>query len=366
MLTIDGAYGEGGGQIVRTSLALACLTGQDVTLVNVRAGRKNPGLAPQHLAAVRAIAQVCGAQVTGDALGSTRLVFRPGGPATPGDYEWDVSAIAGQGSAGSVSLVLQTVLLPLLRAPGRSRLVIRGGTHVPAAPPVHYLREVFLPALGAAGEAVTVELRAWGWYPQGGGEITVEVEGPAAHLLWSCDPPGRSTQANRALVRDVRGPLERVTGVAAVTNLPAHIPQRMADRARGVLRDLGVPLEIEPLRARGPGPGAGIFLTAHYAGGRAGFSALGRKGRASEAVAEEACTDLLAHHHSRAAADPHLADQLILPCALAGGRSVFTTSRVTPHLATNIHVVRQFLGTAITLEGEAEGRVELVGGGLDV
>lgn len=353
MVQIDGAYGEGGGQILRTSLALACVTGQPVTVVNIRARRKNPGLAPQHLAGVRAVAEICCAHVEGDRLGSQRLVFRPGGPAVAGAYRWDVSEVAGRGSAGSVSLIVQTVLLPLLLAPGASRLRIRGGTHVPFSPPVHYLQEVFLPTLGLPAR---LDLLAWGWYPQGGGEVAVEITGPATP---------------RPLVLAERGPLERVTGVAAVTNLPAHIPQRMADRARSLLRDLGVPLEIEPLRARGPGPGAGVFLTAHYARARAGFSALGQKGKASETVAEEACRDLLAHHQGSAAADFHLADQLILPCALAaagGARSVITTARVTEHLVTNIHVVRQFLRAEITLTGTIgePGRVELSGAGADV
>ncbi|MCZ7544508.1 MAG: RNA 3'-terminal phosphate cyclase [Anaerolineae bacterium] len=347
-VTIDGAYGAGGGQILRTALALACLTGQPVQVVNIRAGRKNPGLAPQHLTGVRAIAEVCRAQVEGDALGSQTLRFTPGGPAVPGAYRWDVTEAAGQGSAGSVSLILQTVLFPLLMAPGASTLTIRGGTHVSFSPPVHYVRDVFLPSLQLAGEPVRVELGAWGWYPRGGGEITVAIAGPARL---------------RPLTMDARGPLEKVSGVAAVTNLPAHIPQRMVNRARGALRDLGVPLEIAPLRARGPAPGAGIFLTAHYTNARAGFSALGRPGKASEAVAEEACDALLAHHQSDAAADLHLADQLALPCALAEGESVITTPEVTAHLTTNLHVIQQFLRAEIALTGKigASGRMTIRG-----
>ncbi len=353
MVTVDGSYGEGGGQIVRTSLALSCLMGRPVTILNIRAKRKNPGLAPQHLTGVRAIAQVCRAHAEGDALKSQRLIFQPGGPALPGVYRWDVTETSGQGSAGSVGLILQTVLFPLLMASGTSRLTIRGGTHVSHSPPIHYLRDVFLPALGFESAPVDLELAAWGWYPRGGGEIAVEIKGPVRP---------------RPLQLDARGPLERVTGVAVVTELPSHIPQRMADRARSLLRSLNVPLEIEPLRARGLAPGAGIFLVAHYVNTRAGFSALGAIGKASEAVAEEACRDLLEHHRSAAAADLHLADQLILPCALAEGKSVITTPRVTEHLVTNIHVVQQFLDTEVTLTGTigAPGRVELSGKGLDV
>jgi RNA 3'-terminal phosphate cyclase (ATP) len=347
---IDGAYGEGGGQILRTSLALSCLTGTPFTIVNIRAQRKKPGLAPQHLTAVRAVGQVCRAHLEGALLGSQRLVFQPGGPPIPGDYRWDVAEEAGRGSAGSVTLILQTVLLPLVMAAGKSPLTIRGGTHVPYSPPVHYLGNVFLPTVGLPVRLDQVE---WGWYPRGGGEIAVDIDGPAAP---------------RALNLSQRGPLQRIEGVAVVTNLPAHIPQRMVNRARGVLRGLGTPLDIKPLRARSHAPGAGVFLTARYQNARAGFSALGRKGKASETVAEEACRALLAHHQSDASVNLHLADQLILPCAVAGGRSVITTPRVTAHLTTNIYVVRQFLDTNIALDGTigSAGRVTLSGEGVDV
>ncbi|MBN1283984.1 MAG: RNA 3'-phosphate cyclase [Anaerolineae bacterium] len=344
-VAIDGSYGEGGGQVLRTALALACITQTPVEIANLRAGRKTPGLAAQHLTCVRAAADICRAEVHGDKLGSQWVRFTPGGPVAPGDYTWDVSAVAGRGSAGATSLVIQTVLLPLALAAGRSTLTIKGGTHVPFSPPMHYLQTVFLPALGLP---VEIEVLDWGWYPRGGGAVRVEIDGPAALS---------------ALDLEARGPLARIEGVAAVTNLPAHIPQRMVNRARGALRGLDAPQDITPLRARGPAPGAGIFLTARYANGCAGFSALGKKGKASEAVAEEACNALLAHHRSAAAVDKHLADQLVLPCALAAGRSVITTPEVTLHLTTNIHVVQQFVAAGVALSGKAgaPGRLEIAG-----
>jgi RNA 3'-terminal phosphate cyclase (ATP) len=187
-----------------------------------------------------------------------------------------------------------------------------------------------------------VDLKRWGWYPIGDGEFDLVVQ-PVRQL------------ANLEWVE--RGELSRVTGVAAVTNLPAHIPQRMTNRARNILHQAKLASQVKPLRERGPAAGAGIFLTAHYTNGSAGFSALGRRGKPAEKVAEEACNALLQHHQNEAAAavDPHLADQLVLPLALAAGDSTFTTGRVTQHLLTNIHIVQQFLGIQVRVERRGDG-----------
>jgi RNA 3'-terminal phosphate cyclase (ATP) len=344
MLTIDGSYGEGGGQILRTTLTLATLTERPVRIDCIRAGRKNPGLRPQHLTGVRAAAAICGAQLEGDELGSQTLTFVPGGPARPGEYTFDVAEAARGGSAGSVGLVLQTVLLPLALTEGESSLTLQGGTHVPWAPSALYVEHVFLPQLARMGRDVHVEPTRWGFYPAGGGEIQVRITGREGSLS-----PIELTE---------RGKLERIWGVAAVTNLPAHIPQRMADRARDVLAEAGLQAQVVPRRLRGTGPGAGIFLFAetstplHSATVPAGFTAYGRKGLPAERVAEMACDDLLAHQRSSGQVDPHLADQLVLPMVLAEGESQVTTSQVTQHLMTNIWVVQQFLTREITVEGE--------------
>jgi RNA 3'-terminal phosphate cyclase (ATP) len=337
-VVIDGSYGEGGGQVLRTSLALAVFTGQPVRIEHIRAGRKKPGLRPQHLTAVRAAAAVCEARLEGDELSSQSLTFVPGGPARSGEYAFDVAEAARGGSAGSVGLVLQTVLLPLALAKGESFLTLRGGTHVPWAPPVSYLEHVFLPQLARMGVHVQVELVRWGFYPAGGGEVRIRIarrEGPLHSILLT-----------------ERGELQRVRGAAAVMNLPAHIPQRMAARARNVLAEAGLPAQVEPRRLRGAGPGAGIFLFAEYAHVTAGFTAYGRKGLPAERVAEAACEELLAHHRSGAPADSHLADQLVLPMALAEGESQVSTAQVSQHLLTNVWVVRQFLAREIHVEGE--------------
>jgi RNA 3'-terminal phosphate cyclase (ATP) len=355
MLTIDGSYGEGGGQVVRTALTLSTITGQPTRIENIRARRKNPGLRPQHLTAVRAAAAVCKAQVDGDHLGSQMIAFTPTCPPHLGEYVFDVADAAQGGSAGCVSLVLQTVLLPLAMAKSdgpltKSRLVIRGGTHVRWAPPVPYLQHVFAPALSEMGIDTSIELSRWGFYPVGGGEIVTEITGGVKSL--------------RAIQQTKRGELQGIRGVAAVANLPAHIPQRMATRARNLLAEAGLQSSVEPCRLRGAGPGAGIFLWAEYERARAGFTAYGQKGLPAEQVAEAVCEQILEHHLSEAATDPYLSDQMILPMAMAEGESQVITSQITQHLLTNIWVVRRFLSRDISVQGEAgaQGTVVVRGG----
>jgi RNA 3'-terminal phosphate cyclase (ATP) len=353
-ILIDGSFGEGGGQILRTTLALAALTGRSVEIYHIRAGRSRPGLRPQHLTAVRALAEICAAELQGDQLNSQWLAFRPADRPSGGDLSFDVAEAAHGGSAGAISLVAQAILIPLAFAPDTSRVRLYGGTHVPWSPPFHYLRDVFLPAAGRLGLRADAFLQRWGWYPIGNGQFDLHV-----------NPVDRLAGQNWI----ERGELLQVTGVAAVTNLPAHIPQRMADRARKLLDAAGIASRIEPLRARGPAAGAGIFLTANYAHGTAGFSALGRKGRPAETVAEEACQHLLAHHQDEnaPALDPHLADQLLLPLALAEGVSAFITSRITEHTLTNIHVLQRFLDVQIELERQGDGgRIKIQGIGYHV
>lgn len=345
MIAIDGSYGEGGGQILRTSLALAALTGRPLRMENIRAGRKNPGLAAQHLTAVRAAAQVCRAEVEGDTLGSRTLIFRPTAPPQPGEYTFDVREARQGGSAGAVSLVFQTIHLPLSHATGESQVTLRGGTHVPWSPPVHYLLHIYLPTLAQLGYQARLDLRQWGWYPVGGGEVYIEITpNPTAILPHS--PPYQG-----GIDWTQRGDLKRVWGIAAVSNLPAHIPQRMADRARKLLERKGIQASIEPRCQGGPGIGAGIFLFAEYERVRAGFSALGEKGKPAEKVAEEACHDLLAHRDSGQALDTHLADQVVLPLALSGRPATFTTCRISAHLLTVLHMVQRFLDIHCRVEG---------------
>jgi RNA 3'-terminal phosphate cyclase (ATP) len=287
---------------------------------------------------------ICNARLSGDRLGSTSLTFEPHSPVRPGFYEFNVADARTGGSAGAATLVLQTVLLPLALATGSSVVTVKGGTHVPWSPSFHYLRDVFLMMASSVGAPASAELLTWGWYPVGGGEIKVTIPGQARLTL---------------PVRQTRGNLQRISGIAVAANLPAHIAQRMRDRAMNLLRQADLPAQIEPTRVASLSPGAGIFLVAEYEGGRAGFSALGEKGKPSEQVAQEAVDDLLSFHYSGALLDVHLADQLILPLALAGQPLALTTEGVSKHTLTNIWVVEQFLGPVAQVE-QSQGIIEFI------
>jgi RNA 3'-terminal phosphate cyclase (ATP) len=350
ILSIDGAHGEGGGQILRTALSLSVISARPIRLANIRAARPKPGLAPQHLSAVRAAAIICGADISGDILGSTELTFVPGATANSGDYVFDIAEEAGRGSAGSVSLVLQTLLIPLALTRGASRLVLRGGTHVEWSPSFDFLAGAYLPILRKMAFRVDAQLTRWGWYPFGNGEIVCKIEGgPSAS--------DRNDNWPRPLHASERGNLRRISGRAVAANLPEHIPARMAERARAALDNLGVPVDIRPESVTAACAGAGIFLLAEYEGLAAGFSALGRRGKPAEVVADQAVAALREHHRLNVAAELHLADQLLLPLAVAASRSEFTVERPTAHLATNAWVVNQFGVADVRMEGSAPCRV---------
>ncbi len=365
MIEIDGAFGEGGGQVLRTALALAALTGQPTHIRRIRANRRTPGLAPQHLTGVQALARICEADLQGATLRSTEVDFRPQSRARAGHYRFDVAEAAEGGSAGSVTLLFQATLFPLVFAAGPSHLILKGGTHVSWSPPFDYLAQVYLPTLAPMGVEVSCQLAAWGFYPVGGGELTATIAGLGSSATAENATHSAATPL-RPLTLMEQGNLRRVRGVAVASNLPSHIPQRMTDRASRVLRDAGLRVEITPKRVRGKGAGAGLFLTAEYEHGLAGFSALGKKGKPSEVVADEVCQELLAHHASGTPVDKHLADQLLLPLALAEGRSRFRTAQISQHLLTNAHIIRQFIPAQIEIEGVANepGTVVVEGAGF--
>ncbi len=336
MINIDGSWGEGGGQILRTCLSLATITGQPVRIDRLRANRKKPGLAAQHLTSVRAAATLCQARVSGDTLGSTTLEFMPTRPTRTGNYTFDVTEAREGGSAGAVTLILQTILIPLALANGSSQVILKGGTHVPWSPPVTYVEEVYLPTLRQLGVQAEVKLNAWGWYPQGGGEVELRVKGRGKPLS--------------GLQLLERGVIKQVRGSAVVTQLPAHISQRMANRAENLLQQANLPAQIQPVRERGVAPGAGIFLTAEYEHSRAGFSALGGRGIPAERVAETAVEQLLDFHARTVPVDLFLGDQLLLPLALSSEMSQYRVASISKHLTTNAWVIEQFELADIAIE----------------
>jgi RNA 3'-terminal phosphate cyclase (ATP) len=344
---IDGSRGEGGGQILRTAMSLSAITGRPLRIERIRAGRPKPGLAAQHLTAIRSAAAVCAANVSGATLGSSAIRFEPASAPIAGNYRFDVAEAREGGSAGAATLVLQTVAMPAAFAQGLSRFRILGGTHIAASPTFDYVREVWLPLLNRIGVRIEAELEAFGFYPVGRGEIEARVEGLR---------PGAMLQPISLIER---GRLLSISGRAIAANLPAHIPQRMADRARTLLEGAAPRIDIEPLIVRAACPGAALYLGAEYEHLRVGFNSLGARGKSSEAVAEEAAGALITHNRSGAAMDAHLADQMLLPLALAAGPSAFTCEAVTRHIETNAWVIEEFGAARVVIGKTAEGGVQI-------
>lgn len=325
MLIIDGSFGEGGGQILRTSLSLAAITGQDVTIENIRANREKPGLRPQHLTSTLAVAEICGADLQGAEVGSSKLMFKPH-KVRPGSYEFDVSKI--RASAGSVNLILQTILWPLAFAEKQSRVVIKGGTHVPHAPTFNYIDETFLPTVAHMGLHCHYSMVNAGYYPIGGGEVRLEIN-PVAIFK-----PIQLIQLDEPV---------RCELTSAVSNLPASIAERQLNTGIQRLRSMGIKSNSDIREYSSPGKGTVFFADVSAGKVNAGFQSLGELKKRAEKVADEACDELEAYRKTGMALDKHLADQLIIPMALAQGNSKFTTCEITQHLLTNIPIVEKFL-----------------------
>lgn len=334
MVHIDGRYGEGGGQIIRTALSLSAMTGRAVEIDNIRAGRAKPGLQPQHLAAVRAAAELCEAEVSGSYVHSMQLLFRPRVAPCPRSYALDI------GTAGAGTLVLQTVLLPLALASEPSEVHITGGTHVPHAPTMEYVESTYLPILRRAGISVQCGYARAGFFPRGGGEIHSEIA-------------AGSTVSPLILVE--RGKLLTLKATILTSELPEHVGDRGAATVVHALRGIGQRIEVEQRRRPSAGPGAAVVISAACENGIGGFSALGERGKPMERVAEEACTAFLRWWEAKAACDEHLGDQLVLPMALAAGESRWSVPAITEHLRTAIWTVQQFLPVSADISEEGNG-----------
>lgn len=330
MLTIDGAEGEGGGQILRSALTLSMLTGEPFRIENIRAGRQKPGLLRQHLAAVRAAAQISGARVNGAELGATALDFAPGA-ITPGEYHFAI------GSAGAACLVFQTIFLPLARQATPSRVVIEGGTHNISAPSFEYLERVFLPAIRPTGFEAQLTLHRHGFHPAGGGKLEAVI--------------GPVRPAARIALED-RGSLLFRQGEAVFANLAVDIARREAAK---LVKLLGLAEDVVRIReVDSSGPGNILWIEIRHERAFDIFSGHGAFGVTAEEVAVKVARQVEKYLASEAAVGPHLADQLLLPLALArGGR--FTTLRPTPHTRSNIAVIEKFLPVEITLGDTRHG-----------
>ncbi len=330
MIEINGAQGEGGGQILRTSLTLSALTKTPVHIHHIRANRRQPGLRPQHLAAVNAIAKLTNAKVTGAHLNSGALTLVPT-TLRSGRYRFDIS------TAGALSLVLQTIFLPLSVGGGTSEVTLTGGTHVPWSPIFHYLEACWLPVVHALGFRGALTLQNAGFYPQGGGVVIAKIL-PAQDL--------------KPLSYVTRGALTRIRGLSGVANLDESIAKRQKHQALKRLYPFCKDVKTKTLDLPAPGKGTFIQLTAEFSqAGCACYSALGAPGKPAERVADEAVDGLLAFLETDGCVDQYLADQLLLPLSMINGTSHFRTSTVTQHLLTNALVIKQFLPIDIEIEG---------------
>jgi RNA 3'-phosphate cyclase len=328
---IDGARGEGGGQVLRSALALAAITGRPMRISNIRARRPKPGLMAQHLKAVEAAAAVANARVDGAQLRSQTLIFEPHGIRS-GNFQFDI------GTAGSSSLVLQTVAVPLSMAPDVSSVTITGGTHVPWSPCVDYLQRHWLLFLRRIGFDIDLT--------QGGGCIHATIH------------PAR---ARAPLHVTERGRLQRIRGVSGVANLDMSVAERQRRQALNRLVACCPDVAIELVQLPSRSKGTLLLLVAEFEHSQCCYYGLGARGKPAERVADEAVDGLEEFLATDGAIDEHLADQLILPLACAAGASELRTSKVTLHLATNAEVVMAFLPVRIAIDGEigAPGRVRI-------
>ncbi len=330
MIEVDGSLGEGGGQILRTALFLATATRQKLRIVNIRSGRKRPGLRPQHLQCVTAAAEICGGQVEGAKLDSQELIFYPG-EIRPGIYRFDI------GTAGSAALVVQTIFLPLSTALGSSKVTVIGGTHVPWSPCFQYLDWHWLHFMRKIGFQADLSMKQAGFYPQGGGQIQAEI---------------KTAQTLQPLRLQERGRLLQVRGISGVANLPRKIAERQRNR---VVNRIGPKYPLNDLRVvnlPSKFKGTALVLLAEFEHTQVCFFGLGALGKPAERVADEAITGLVEFMETEAAVDPFLADQLLLPLTFTPGKSVFSTSKITQHLVTNAEVIQKFIPIEINIEGK--------------
>ena len=353
MIEIDGSYGEGGGQILRTAVSLSALTMRAVRITNIRAGRPKPGLKKQHIAGIEVTGKIVDAEIKGLTVGSTTVEFVPR-ERKGGTIRYDV------GTAGSISLVLQAAFLPAVLSPEPINFRLRGGTDVKWSPPIDYVRDVFVHTLKHLGPKVEVLQKKRGHYPRGGGEVTCDVT------------PIRNVNSLEAVQL---GNLSKVGGISHCVRLPSHIAERQATAAEDVIsKHLNIETELAREsyhKGNDPhlGPGSGIVVWAESEHGiRMGTDALGERGKSAESVGNEAAAQLVAEVSSGMAIDSHLCDMLIPYLAIASGNSRIGVAKVTSHLATNIWAVERVLGAEIELDGKIgePGTVLVRGVGLSL
>lgn len=339
MIKIDGSYGEGGGQILRTALTLSAIENKPFEMLKIRAGRKKPGLAPQHLQCVEAMAQICNAEVSGAKVGSLSLKFYPG-EIKHGDYCFEIV------TAGSVSLVLQTIFLPLALAKEPSSITVRGGTHVPFSPCFHYLKEQWLYYLKKIGFDAKLEMIRAGFYPKGSGEINISL---------------KHVKKVYPLKLMERGDLLKIRGISAVGNLDLKIAERQRKQAVNRLSEINILPEIDVIIMPAFAKGTMFLLICEFEKSQCCYFSLGEIGKRAEKVADEACEGIERFLETKGVVDEHLSDQIILPLSLTTETSRFTTPKITQHLLTNTEIIKLFSSAKIQIKGnlDEEGEVTI-------
>ena len=330
MILIDGSEGEGGGQVLRNACAMSLITGEPFRITKIRGGREKPGLMRQHVTAIEAACAIGGAECEGLAVGSTEITFRPG-RIVPGDYRFAV------GTAGSSGLVLQTILPPLMLADAPSRLVLEGGTHNMSAPPFDFIAKTFLPIINRMGPRIEARLLRHGFYPHGGGRMEIEIA-PAQLTPIACLD---------------RGALRHRSATAVFAGLPFDIADREIRVARAALDWPEESCAVRQL-PEDQGPGNILLLEAGFEQVTEIVSGFGKLGTSAEAVAKSAAARMAGYLASEAFAGPYLADQLLLPFALAGG-GAFTTVKPSQHTLTAAVLIERFLGRRCLIEQTATG-----------
>jgi RNA 3'-terminal phosphate cyclase (ATP) len=334
LITIDGSRGEGGGQVLRTALTLSLITGRPLRMLNIRAKRKKPGLMRQHLTAVQAAGAIGVAEIDGASAGSQSLLFQPQA-IKGGDYRFAI------GTAGSCTLVLQTVLPALLAAGVEARLQLSGGTHNPMAPPADFLQHAYLPLLRRMGADIELSLSRYGFYPAGGGELELRLEA------------GRQLQS---LHLTERGELRQASTEALIAALPLHIAERELETVRRTMGWDPSQLYLRGLN-QSHGPGNALVATIEHEHVTEVFTAFGEKGVSAEKVAGKLCRQIKNYLQRGAPVGPYLADQLLLPLAIAGG--VFITSKPTQHTLTNMETINAFVPGCLHMEQTADGMTRI-------
>lgn len=336
MIELDGSIGEGGGQILRTALSLSMVTGIPFQIERIRAKRSKPGLLRQHLTSVNAATEICDAHVEGAVLGSTRLTFTPG-QVKAGEYKFAI------GSAGSCTLVFQTVLPALMLANAVSRVTFEGGTHNQMAPPFHFIEHAFLPQLKLMGVTVDLHLERFGFYPAGGGRFTANIT-----------PVGQSMTLKPVEIES-RGALMDNFAESFFAGVPAHVAERELTTVGRIMSWQDEKLFIRGIdNARGPGNV--VMLTLKHGHVTEVFAGFGEKGISSETVATRVADEARRYLASDAALGEHLADQLMIPFALAGSGS-FTALSASEHARTNAEVIQKFLAVDISITPVNESKI---------